>query len=105
MSKISLDECISLLQNCKAVIVDDGSLSYPSIWIEGYDLNDEDKQFLYLNWTVNKDDYATHFSVKLNKEIEVSGTSIFLIDDEGDTIRIQPLFTRGLENNETNLCC
>ena len=96
MKTITVKKCVRILEECAAIIIDEGCVTYPSTLIDGYQLN-EDSQFLYVSWTKEKEEYYSTFTVKYNKEIKVIGHSIFLIDDEGDELKITPLFMKGLE--------
>lgn len=81
MKTISLKEAYNILEQCAAIIVDD-AVMYPSLW----ELNgDDNNEFLYLSWTDG--DYR-EFDLKFvegdNREVKVSGSSLFLADADLD---------------------
>ena len=84
--KVLLEEAIELLQAASAVIVDDNAVVYPSVWTEG--MGEDDNEFLYLEWDQGTHEYNAKFSEGPNREITVIGSSMFLIDTEGDERQI-----------------
>jgi len=98
MKTISLEEAYSILEQCAAIVVDD-AVMYPSLW----ELNgDDNNEFLYLSWTDG--DYR-EFHLKFvegdNREIKVSGSSLFLtdadLDNDHDETQITILQQKELE--------
>jgi hypothetical protein len=94
MKTITLEEAYDILEECSAVIVD-SAVSYPGL----ADLSGDDyNEFLYINW---QDDeylnYAIRFTEGENRSIKVSGSSMFLVDHEGDETQITILEPKQLE--------
>jgi hypothetical protein len=88
MKTITLEKAIELLENASAIIIDNdiSPLIYPSIW------KDDNAEFLYLQWEYEFCEYSLKFNALDNKEVKVSGTSMFLVDtnaeDESDHTHI-----------------
>jgi len=81
MKKITLKEAYDILEKASAVIIDDNALVYRSLW--ELDGNDEN-EFLYLSWENDRDEYNLKFCEGDNKEVKVSGSSLFLYDTDAD---------------------
>lgn len=97
MKTITLKEAYSILEEASAVIIDDNTLTYPSLFgIE----EDDDNEFLYLSWE-DEDGYIYElfFREKDNKSIQISGSSMFLIDIEGEENQITILAPKNIERN------
>ena len=94
--KVPLAKVIKILNEASSVIFgDDGALVYLSM--DEHDLTgDPENQFMYVEW--NDEQSNTHFNEGENQEVEVVGTSLFLVDYEGDTFQINPLFPKDLEH-------
>jgi hypothetical protein len=96
MKTITLDEAYHILEDCSAIIIDDADLPlYPHL----APLEDSDEnEFLYLGW--QNDDglaYDVKFAEGENKEVKVSGSSMFIIDTEGDEVQFTILHPMNLE--------
>lgn len=90
MKTITLLAACALLENCSAVIWDDTYVSYPSI----ADLTGEDEnEFLYLS----VDNSNVKFAEGENRTIKVVGSSMFLVDTDGDECQITLLNPVNLE--------
>ena len=95
MKTITLDEAHQILEECSAVVIDDGVLVYPRLSdLEHSYLN----EFLYLGWD---DDQGLSYSIKFeegeNLSVKVSGSSMFLVDTKGDECQITILEPKQLE--------
>lgn len=95
MKKITIQKAHQILTDCSALIIDDNTLVYPSLAdLEGSD----DNEFLYLSWTDEEGrDYSVKFSEGQNKEVTISGSSMFLVDNEGEEAQITILAPQNLE--------
>jgi hypothetical protein len=94
MKLISIVKAHEILSNAKIVVVD-GKIAYPTLaTLTGQPEN----EFLYLSYKVNGESYSTKFQEGENVQIKISGSSIFLIDFEGDQMDIVILQTQNLEN-------
>jgi len=86
MKTIPLHKAFNWLVASSAVIWDDNFLSYLST---SQLTDDPENEFLYLSAT---DEEGNEFSVKFkqgnNETVKVCGNSMFLVDDEGDTIQL-----------------
>lgn len=93
---ISLKEAHQILEECSAVIADDNALTYPSL----SDLEDDDSnEFLYISWTDDEGlTYSAKFQEGENQSVKISGSSMFLIDNEGDEMQITILEPKSLED-------
>ena len=96
MKTIPLEDAYNILQNNSVIILDDSDHPlFPSMAeLDGSDEN----QFLYLGW--QNDDglsYDLKFAEGENREIKVFGSSMFLIDTEGEEIQIYILQPTNLE--------
>ena len=98
MKTISLEEAYQILGNASAVIINDSTLVYPSIYeLEGSDEN----EFLYFKWDDDGLEYSLTFNEGDNQEVKISGSSMFLYDtdanDDDDHTQITILTTKELE--------
>jgi hypothetical protein len=84
MKTITLEEAYKILQNCSAIIVDDYALVYPSL----YELEYDDEPFLYLNVEIEKQEFDYNFTASKNRQVDVMGSSIFLIDDNDEDVQL-----------------
>ena len=88
MKIITLKEAVDVLQNCSAVIWADNFLCYPSVNLVGEDNN----EFLRLSVVDDEGlEYNAEFIEKANQSVKVEGSSMFLIDSEGDEVQISIL--------------
>ena len=99
MKTIPLQDAHKILQDASAIIVDDGVLVYPTL--SDLEFSDEN-EFLYIGWSdEDGQEYDLHFAEGDNKEVKVSGSSMFLLDtdaeDDTDAIQITILTTKELE--------
>ena len=94
MKTITLEKAYDILKRCSAVI-HDNVVIYPG----NADLTgDDDNEFLYLHWENDEClNYATRFTEGPNRAIKVSGSTMFLIDHEGDETEITILEPKQLE--------
>jgi hypothetical protein len=83
MKTISLKEAHEILERfTTAVVIDDSVLVYPRL----SELKDsEDNEFLYLSWEDEGLEYSLKFSEGKNQSVKVSGSSMFLNDDDAET--------------------
>lgn len=94
MKTITLKEAFQILEDASAIIVDDSILVYPSLSeLEDDELN----EFMYLSWDDEGLGYNVKFNEGENQEVKVSGSSIFLIDTDGEENQITILTTKQLE--------
>lgn len=94
MKKITLKEAFAILEDCSAIIIEDGVLTYPSL----YDLEHSDEnEFLYIHWDYEGLEFSVKFAEGENSEVRVSGSSMFLIDTEGEENHITILEPKNLE--------
>ncbi len=95
MKTITLQEAHSILENCSGVINEEHVITYPNL----ADLTgDDDNEWLYIFWNDDKgQDYRVKCVEENNKEIKVSGSSMFLIDNEGDDFQLTVLVPQDLE--------
>lgn len=95
MKTITLKEAFAILEDCPAIIIEDGVLVYPSL--SDLEYSDEN-EFLYIGW---EDEIGQEYSVKFaegeNSEVRISGSSMFLIDTEGEENHITILEPKNLE--------
>ena len=82
MKTITLQEACNLIENSSALIIDNdiSPLIYPSLW--NYDDNDE--EFMYLQYEHNFCEYNLKFKASDNQNVKISGSSLFLIDTEAE---------------------
>jgi hypothetical protein len=84
MKHIPLQEAFDILQDASAIIIDD-TVTFPSL----DDLNgSDDNEFLYIGWEIEDADYCAKFQEGENKMVKVVGSSLFLVDNEGDETQI-----------------
>lgn len=83
MKTIPLKEAHEILERfTSAVVIDDSVLTYPRL----SELKDsEDNEFLYLSWEDEGLEYSLKFSEGKNQMVKVSGSSMFLNDDDAET--------------------
>jgi len=94
MKTISLIEVVKILEDASAIIIGD-TVTYPA----AADLTSEpDNQFLYISWVGDEgEDYAVKFEEGPNQNVKIVGSSVFLIDDEGEECQITILEPKNLE--------
>jgi hypothetical protein len=94
MKKITLPEALKIIQNAAGIVLD-GVVTFPSLGIlTGKDEN----EFMYVTWySADGCEYSTKFMEGENQEIEVSGSSMFLIDHEGHESQITILVEANLD--------
>jgi|APCry1669192062_1035393.scaffolds.fasta_scaffold02542_7 hypothetical protein len=95
MKTIPLKEAYQILEDCSAIITDDHVVTFPCL----SDLEESDEnEFLYIGWVgEHGEEYSVKFEEGNNQEIKVSGTSMFLVDNEGDECQITILTPKHLE--------
>ena len=94
--KIPLEKAYEILQDCSAVIVDDNVVTYPCLHGSKIE-NDVNNEFLTLSWDFEDNEYKFVFNEDGNREVEVVGSSLFLIDIEGETTQLTILEPKNLE--------
>jgi hypothetical protein len=96
MKKITLHQAHILLQNASGILISDTPDPLLPCYAE-LDGN-ADNEFLYITW---QNDDGEHYYVKFaegeNREVTISGCSMFLIDNEGDEVQITLLVPQILE--------
>lgn len=83
--QITLKDAYNILQDCSAVIIDDNVLVYPSLDEPSGDLRHE---FLNLAWEQEGEDFEVRFLEGNNQEVQVSGSSLFLVDSDGQDAQL-----------------
>lgn len=105
MKIITFKDAVHALNECSAVIWNDNFLCYPEL------IDDEEEEnFLHL-FTSDEEgqDYEAFFPTKDNQEVKVDGSSMFLIDNEGDEVQLTLLVPANLsggtlDNKECSYC-
>jgi hypothetical protein len=88
MKKISLAQAFNLLDQGNPILLDNNIVCYPQLsQIE----NNPDNEFLLFAWEEYGRDYCLKFNEGENEIVDISGKSMFLTDNEGDSIQIQIL--------------
>jgi len=92
MLTITLQNAYSLIANATAIIIDNDALMYPSLW----ELNGEaDNEWLFLKWDdEDGNEYYLKF-IEEEQEIRFDGTSIYMLDSEGDEVKLTLLIPMG----------
>jgi hypothetical protein len=90
---ITLQEAFTILEDCSALIIDDNVLVYPRLEDLTGDLKNE---FLYLSWEEDGEDFEVRFLEGQNQNVQVSGSSLFLIDSEGEDNQLTVLTPKSL---------
>lgn len=99
MKTITLEQACNLIEKSSALIInnDVNPVIYPSLWNN----SDEDDEFMYLQYEYEFCEYNLQFKASDNKEVKVSGSSLFLIDkdakNENDYTQITLLFPMNFE--------
>lgn len=98
MKTINIELAYKILGDASAVIINDSTLVYPSLYeLEGSDEN----EFLYFKWDDEGLEYSLTFNEGDNQEVIISGSSLFLYDtdanDETDYTQITLLSPTQLE--------
>jgi hypothetical protein len=98
MKTISLKEAFRMLEDARAVIINDDVVLYPSLW----ELREDDtNEFLFFHWEDDGCEYNLKFCEGDNKEVNLVGSSMFLYDTdadgEEDHTQITILITKELE--------
>jgi hypothetical protein len=95
MKKIPLKEVIEILENASGIVIDDNGLMYPSV--DGFE-DDPNHEFLKLSYTDDEGlTYEYTFYEDHNETVEIVGSSMFLIDEDGETCQITILAEKYLE--------
>jgi hypothetical protein len=102
MKTISLNEAYDILENCSGIIVDDHVITYPSLFEILNDDDSDDNEFLYISYTESDgEDYSLKFTQGDNKQVTISGSSMFLYDSDSrgddDVIQLTVLQPKNLE--------
>ena len=81
MKQIILEDAFKILENCSALIVDGYTLLYPIL----NKLDNEDiHEFLILKWTHKGHNYEVKYNEGDNQVIDISGSSMFLVNATSD---------------------
>lgn len=79
MKTIKLKEAYDILNECSGVIIEDSVILYPQL----ADLDgDDENEFLFLFWDDDGAEYNMKFCEGDNREITISGSSMFLYDTD-----------------------
>ena len=97
--KITLQKAYDLLQDCAAIITDSVVL-YPSL---GDLTGPANNEFLLISWNNEGEEYNRYFDEGANKEVEIVGSSMFLMDTEGEVNQISLLNNWDIENENNEL--
>jgi hypothetical protein len=96
MKTITLHQAHILLQNASGILISDTPDPLLPCYAE-LDGND-DNEFLYITWQNDDgEQYYLKFNEGMNTNIAISGSSMFLIDNEGDEVQITLLIPQILE--------
>jgi hypothetical protein len=96
---ITLKEAWKILKDASAVIIDNGlAVTLPMVSEYGPYTGEDENEFLFLSWVDDKGyEHCLNFSEGMNRKVRVSGSSIFLVDnDEEAEIQITILTTKNL---------
>lgn len=95
MRTISFESMFRILEDCAAMVWGDmRMIVYPAYWLPE---ESDGGIFLHLEG-VDSDfnEYEVNFKEKDNKNVQVEGKFLYLIDTNGNKIEIQPLFAKNL---------
>ena len=87
MKTISLAEAVQILENCSAVIWDETHhfLIYPDVTdLDGKD----DNEFLYIKGEEDGEYYSEKFHEGNNRTVKIEGSSMFLVDPDGEEVQL-----------------
>ena len=94
MKEITLQEAHSILEKASAVIINYDVLVYPAL----ENLQDDlDNEFLYLSWYSEGSKSSTKFTEEGNQKVKIDGSDMFLIDTDGDLMRLSILVTQKID--------
>lgn len=92
--KKTLEQVTKILKSCESIIVNENNRDNH---VTSFTINEGNAvNFFYFRY-FDVNDWENRFNANDNKEVEVVGSSLFLINNDGDEIQITPLFTRDLE--------
>lgn len=95
MKTITLNQAFNILQNCAAVVTETHNVTYPNLdKLTG----EEENEFMALSWEEDGLDYGVIFKEGNNQTVKVSGSSMFLEDNEGEEVQLTILVPQNLEN-------
>ena len=94
LMKITPREAYIILENCSVVVIDDDILVYPSI---SEFLEADSNTFLELAWDNEGREFNLTFEKSNNCEVDIIGSSMFLINTEGETIQLTILNPTNIE--------
>jgi len=87
MKKITLKEAVELLYECSAVITEDYTVTYPSVF-------EDEEVFLIVQWDdEDGQTFSYNFNKADNQEVEVELSNMYLTDVEGASMCLM-LLTR-----------
>ena len=94
--RVSLEEALAILLRAAAVVVqaEDGGVAIPAMWDR---TGDDANEFMLLRWDSEGVEMCTRFAEGENRQVTVSGNSMFLADQDGDEMQITPLFEKELD--------
>lgn len=81
--KITQKQAEEIISQCKAIIIDDDLLCYPSLDIE------DDETWLYLSW--DDDDFSSLSFVYDNQDIFFDGNTLYMQDKTGNEWEVKLL--------------
>jgi len=96
--KITLEKTIRLLEESAGIITDKG-ITFPTIYDNYREFDTDYPFFLEFEFTDDDGIFKYRFFVDDNLEVELVGSSIFLIDSEGSLIEITLLENWDAEND------
>lgn len=89
--KINLGDAINLIESATAVVVDSNVLVYPRI-------EDDEDEPIFME--LENDDIHEKFNAKDNAIVELTGSSLTLVNTRGETTRILLLAPMGVDANK-----
>ena len=96
--KITLNKAFDLLSGCAAIIFTNEGRDHlikPSLSeLDG----GEENEFMYLSWTDQIDNFYMKFTEGCNSTVTILGSSMKLVDSDGDWIDLKLVFPTQLES-------
>lgn len=90
MKTVTLKEAYYILSLASAVIINESTVVYPSLW----ELTGEgENEFLYLSWEDEGRDYSLKFNEGDNLEAKIEGCCLFLYDTDANDDDDQTMLT------------
>lgn len=96
MKTITLEEAITILENCSAVVIDN-VVTYPNV--EDSEINDDDDDlFLSLSWVDGDfNEFEESFYRGSNNTIQVVDSSMFILNGEVEEVQLTILCPQKLD--------